>query len=233
MSAVAQGLFLRISLRKGPWIRAEQVRYDDVPDATEAIEQARSAALLDVLSPGGPYPAASLSDLDAIVACVPVRLLDMAWRGLPAGAADPAARRGRPWKNRAGLEECLRGAARRHGAPAVLGAVLAETGPVLAVPGTVLTVLARLQRLFFLAEGQSIGQFMAARAGGARYPQYTIRRTRPVWGSRGELLDYERAVANAGALLDALEVICVCTRVCACAGKGERGSRVRQRRGWL
>ena len=64
----------------------------------------------------------------------------------------------------------------------------------------------RLERLFFLDEGQGLGQFAAAGAGGLRYPQYTVAAASPVFAARADLLAYEAALGHARRLTDALEV---------------------------
>jgi hypothetical protein len=64
----------------------------------------------------------------------------------------------------------------------------------------------RLQRLFFLHEGQDMSRFLVADLGILRYPCYPVHRTRAVWPTRGALLAYEAALAHAEALDATLEV---------------------------
>lgn len=64
----------------------------------------------------------------------------------------------------------------------------------------------RLQRLFFLNEGQDLSRFLVADLGIMRYPSYTVRCSRPVWADRCSLLTYEAALSHAEALDAALEV---------------------------
>ena len=73
----------------------------------------------------------------------------------------------------------------------------------------------RLQRLFFLNEGQGLWEFLGSELGAVCYPPYTVTATRPAFRTRRQLLDYEAALAHADALTTAVMVGCagVCVRV--------------------
>ena len=64
----------------------------------------------------------------------------------------------------------------------------------------------RLQRLFFLNEGQGLSHFLTLDLGFLKYPAFKVDRTRRVFASRGKLLEYEKALTEAAVLDDALEV---------------------------
>jgi hypothetical protein len=56
-------------------------------------------------------------------------------------------------------------------------------------------------------------RFLAVQRGAVSYPSYPIQRTRPIFSSRQQLLDYEGALGLAARVDAALEVRCmVCTR---------------------
>lgn len=67
--------------------------------------------------------------------------------------------------------------------------------------------MARVQRLFFLNEGQGLSNFLTLDLGFLKYPSFKVKRTRQVFPSRAKLLEYENALVEAAALDDALEVI--------------------------
>ena len=82
----------------------------------------------------------------------------------------------------------------------------AAVGPCLQLAGAATALVRRLQRLFFLNEAHSLSNFLAADLGVARYPAFTITRTRSVFGSRADLEAYEAALQQAAELDDCLEV---------------------------
>lgn len=88
---------------------------------------------------------------------------------------------------------------------AVFQELLFSSGPLARIPGSICTVLDRIQRLFFLNEGLSLGQFLATDVGAVRYPSYTLTRTHPVFPTRDHLLRYEIALHQAEVLSAALE----------------------------
>ncbi|PRW59254.1 fanconi-associated nuclease 1-like protein isoform X1 [Chlorella sorokiniana] len=109
---------------------------------------------------------------------------------------------GMPARNRQQLLEALE----RGAAPAQLAAwLLQAAGPVLQLAEPACEAVGRLQRSFFLNEGQSLSQFLASDMGALQYPQYQVHRSHRAFGSRQELLDYEAALRHAGQLTDALE----------------------------
>ena len=78
-------------------------------------------------------------------------------------------------------------------------------GTVLCMRKSSSVVMARLQRLFFLNEGQTLSHFLAKDCGAVRYPAYKINRTCAVFLDRKQLLDYERALDEAEKMTLALE----------------------------
>ena len=87
----------------------------------------------------------------------------------------------------------------------------AAIGPCLQLAGAATDLVRRLQRLFFLNEAHSLSNFLAADLGMARYPAFTITRTRSVFDSRADLDAYEAALQQAAVLDDCLEVGLGCT----------------------
>ncbi len=65
----------------------------------------------------------------------------------------------------------------------------------------------RVQRLFFLNEAQNLCSFLIADLGVAKYPSYAVTRSRSVFTTRQDLLDYEQALQHAAELDNALEVM--------------------------
>lgn len=53
-------------------------------------------------------------------------------------------------------------------------------------------------------------RFVAVERGAMSYPSFTLQRTRPVFSSRRQVLQYEQALALAGRVDAALEV-CLCS----------------------
>ncbi|KAH7623249.1 hypothetical protein Ndes2526B_g01671 [Nannochloris sp. 'desiccata'] len=88
---------------------------------------------------------------------------------------------------------------------AVLRELLSTTGPVLKILSPSYTALQRLQRLFFLNEGHSLGQFLATDAGVVKYPSYPLTRQSPAFPTRDHFLRYEIALQQAETLTTALE----------------------------
>ena len=84
--------------------------------------------------------------------------------------------------------------------------VLTTTGPCIRLEQPLCSFINRVQRLFFLNEAQNLSSFLIADLGVAKYPSYTVRRSRSVFTSRQHLLDYEKALEHAAELDNALEV---------------------------
>lgn len=85
-------------------------------------------------------------------------------------------------------------------------ALLALAGPCLRLAPEADCVVRRVQRLFFLNEGQDLSRFLVANLGIVRYPAYAVSRVRPAFADRAALLAYEAALGHAAALDEALEV---------------------------
>lgn len=64
----------------------------------------------------------------------------------------------------------------------------------------------RIQRLFFLNEGHSLGTWEAVESGHIRYPSYVITREQEVFPDRKLFLDYERSLFAAERLVHAIQV---------------------------
>lgn len=122
-------------------------------------------------------------------------------------ASGPAAGNGGNLKNRAQLLAAFEAhAAISHAAAAMLaGWLLEASGPVVRLAAASCEAVTRLQRLFFLNEGQSLSQFLVSDLGALQYPQYQVHRSCSAFRSRRELLEYEEALGHAGALSEALE----------------------------
>ena len=90
--------------------------------------------------------------------------------------------------------------------PEVLPAMLKMTGPCMRLSLTSCDAITRLQRLFFLNEGQGLSHFLGQDLGFMRYPSFKVERTQPVFRDRSCLLAYERALQLAAAVDAALEV---------------------------
>jgi Fanconi-associated nuclease 1 len=78
-------------------------------------------------------------------------------------------------------------------------------GTVFKISTSYLLAFHRIQRLFFLNEGHSLGRFHAVDAGLVRYPTFTITREREVFKNRDHYLEYEDALIDAHALIEAIE----------------------------
>ena len=179
----AQCLFLRLSQRKGPCFRLGALSYKEVPDTAEAAAQLAAAGLAVLLgdsgaaaaaaasraaSPGPGSPAAAaaagaaadwrqLADLLTVpdlAALLSARRFQLASGAAVAGATP---------RGRAQLLEALERHAARSAAAAreLVSWLLAAAGPVLTLAGGACEAVGRLQRLFFLSEGQSLSQVRA------------------------------------------------------------------------
>ncbi|KAL3146511.1 hypothetical protein ABBQ32_000762 [Trebouxia sp. C0010 RCD-2024] len=83
--------------------------------------------------------------------------------------------------------------------------ILMATGPCIKLRQLLCSLINRLQRLFFLNEAQNLSSFLIADLGVAKYPSYTVTRSRSVFTCRQDLLDYEAALQHAAELDNALE----------------------------
>ena len=84
--------------------------------------------------------------------------------------------------------------------------VLIATGPCVKLQQPLCSLINRVQRLFFLNEAQNLSSFLIADLGVAKYPSYTVTRSRSVFTCRQDLMDYEQALEHAAELDNALEV---------------------------
>ena len=89
---------------------------------------------------------------------------------------------------------------------AVKQTVLQSTGSCIQLQASMCKFVQRVQRLFFLNEAQSLSNFLVADLGVAKYPKYTVTRSRSVFTTRQDLSDYEEALRHAAELDNALEV---------------------------
>lgn len=88
--------------------------------------------------------------------------------------------------------------------------ILDLVGPCIKLTEPPCGVVRRVQRLFFLNEAQTLSSFLAADLGVAKYPSYRVSRSRSVFTTRQDLLNYEQALLHAAELDNALEVSSVC-----------------------
>ena len=193
-----QCLFLRLFQRKGPLFRLASLAYKEVPDATAAAAQLAAAGLAVVTAPpeasgsssspaaggggaGGSGNGASSSgggevaiewhqladlltvpELTAVLAARRFQLAGAATAGLFRGGGGGGTG---ALRNRQQLLEALeRGAA----PPQLVPWLLQATGPVLQLAAPACEAMERLQRLFFLNEGQSLSQVHTGIEGGRR-----------------------------------------------------------------
>lgn len=84
--------------------------------------------------------------------------------------------------------------------------VLDVIGPRIQLSEPPCAVVRRVQRLFFLNEAQNLSSFLVADLGVAKYPSYKVSRSRSVFTTRQDLLEYEQALLHAAELDNALEV---------------------------
>ena len=85
-------------------------------------------------------------------------------------------------------------------------AISKMTGPCIRLCSSSYEAIKRLQRLFFLNEGQGLSHFLVQDLGFLRYPSYKIERTQAVFETRDALLEYEGALRLAATVDEALEV---------------------------
>ncbi|DBA85769.1 hypothetical protein WJX77_002675 [Trebouxia sp. C0004] len=83
--------------------------------------------------------------------------------------------------------------------------VLTSTGPCIKLELPMCSFINRVQRLFFLNEAQNLSSFLIADLGVAKYPSYAVTRSRSIFTTRQDLLDYEQALQHAAELDNALE----------------------------
>lgn len=88
----------------------------------------------------------------------------------------------------------------------VLQAILSLLGSCARLTEDACSTVKRVERLFFLNEGQGLSNFLTQDLYFISYPNYKVWRTRGVFPTRAALLAYETALSEAKALDDALEV---------------------------
>ncbi|KAI3439047.1 hypothetical protein D9Q98_001457 [Chlorella vulgaris] len=226
----ASCLFLRLFQRKGPLFAVASLSYKEVPVAAEAARQLAEAGLAVTVAAAGArnssegdgsdggagghalaeaFGSASWSELAELLTVPELAALLAAHkiRATSTSAAAPGAAAGGGPKNRQQLLAALAAHATHSAAvEAQLAAwLLAATGPVVQLAGGACQAVARLLRLFFLNEGQSLSQFLATDLGIVRYPQYQQQRSGAAFASRQELLNYEAALDHAAQLAEAHE----------------------------
>ena len=89
----------------------------------------------------------------------------------------------------------------------ILQSILSLLGPCARLTPAACKTVQRVQRLFFLNEGQGLSNFLTLDLGFLKYPSFRVNRSRRVFPNRAKLLEYESALKEAAALDDALEVI--------------------------
>lgn len=89
---------------------------------------------------------------------------------------------------------------------ATLKVILNVAGDIFEVSKEYRQSFHRIQRLFFLNEGHSLGTWEAVESGHIRYPSYAITREQEVFPNRKLFLDYERSLFAAERLVHAIQV---------------------------
>lgn len=226
-STPAQCLFLRLSQRKGPLFRISSLNYTEVLDPLDAAVELQNLGLVSLSSssPIGIRTSAEVQwsevaevlpvpELQAVLSRLMVLKNDnngdttyaSASKKLKiqnisaAGLLSPA-----PTSRAAVLAALLRRAEAPTSRAAVLRELLSTSGPVLKILSSSYKALERFQRLFFLNEGHSLGQFLATGAGVVKYPSYPLTRQSPAFPTRDHFLRYEIALQQAETLTAALE----------------------------
>ena len=193
LSFEAQVLLVRLFMRKGPWFRVQQLAYAEIPRPPQAVLELAEAGMLQQWTPD------AADDADALAGLAVVPELQALHDKLYAQRFVPLRRRK---LCRADLLAAIKSMAGARELPALLHELL---GPLVRVGAATSTIVARLLRVHFLREGQSLGHIQAVGCGSLRYPPYTVHRQRPAWFKRSQLLQYEAALAQAARLTDALE----------------------------
>jgi fanconi-associated nuclease 1 len=206
----SQCLFLRLFLRKGSMFRLASLSsssssgggggglYTDVPEAAAAAEALSDAGLAIVAEQAGDLNrSTNTSDWRDVadVLTIPELVTAAAQLGLKLPS----------WSTmgRVAIISQLHG--QLPPGPRLCNALLSSSGPIIILNSTACTIVQRLQRLFFLNEGQDLSQFLASDLGGVKYPKYEVLRTVSVFPSRMSLLEYEDALEAAAELTEAVE----------------------------
>ncbi|GBF88189.1 fanconi-associated nuclease [Raphidocelis subcapitata] len=188
------GLALRLLLRRRVWHAVRALSFPDLADAPAAV-----AALVAARVARTEADVSRRADLAALLDALPADTLRSVLASvLP--AKHPAMGRG---GGKAALVAAMQAAAP---AQRIVTAVRAAVGPLMCMAPEVARLFERLQRLYFLSEGQDISAFVAAARGGVRWPRYPLcSAALSVWPTRSALLAYEEALARGAALEDALQ----------------------------
>lgn len=226
LSKQAQSLFLRLSLRRGFMFRLPSLSYNDVPDIDCAAHELHNSKLMLLIASKSEfiksfkeseyriYPKfepVGMYDIEDVIRLLTVpELMDILQR----------------WQNHLrgrGINSYSNVISRLKSREIVVskiieflknsdlvGTIMMEKvfevlGPILITPTGITTILNRLQRLFFLNEGQSLGNFLARDYGTVSYPKYETNRRHAVFLDRQQLLQYEEALTQAEKLTLALE----------------------------
>ncbi|EFJ44381.1 hypothetical protein VOLCADRAFT_95362 [Volvox carteri f. nagariensis] len=187
----AQCLFLRLLLRRGPWFTLRGITYLECGDVAVAAEALVAAELAVRPQPEDwPQVAELLPVAERVqrpTGCRMRMVVQAPVTPVPAsaGAMAPLA----------------------VAADCAAEVVEAMVGPCIRLSPPSLELLARMQRLYFLAEGPAadLGRFLATERGVIRYPTYTINRSSSAFTCRQQLLEYEQALDHAAQLESCLE----------------------------
>lgn len=182
-------LLLRLFLRKGPLFRVAQLLYPEIPDPMPpALELVRCGALRACSSEEGADGLLSLATVPELQT-IHDRLVAKRFVVL--------------WQKRMRRHELLASLRKLADASELWELLREQLGPVIAVSRSTEIILTRLQRMYFLTEGHTLGHLQARNL---PYPVYQVDRKRPAWFKRRDLLRYEAALEHAARLMDALEL---------------------------
>jgi len=233
-SMPAQCLFLRLSQRAGPLFRINSLKYTEVPDPLSAAVELQNLGLVCLSCSSSRNCTATEAEVhwSEVADVLPVPELQAVLSRLM--VVNPHNNRGNshastskkfqkekekgssknsaagflspvPTSRAAVLAALLRRAEAPTSRAAVLRELLSTSGPVLKILSSSYKALERFQRLFFLNEGHSLGQFLATDAGVVKYPNYSLTRQSPAFPTRDHFLRYETALQQAETLTLALE----------------------------
>lgn len=155
----AQCLFVRLFQRQGPWFRLGALCYPDVPsvrDAAAALAAASVAALVEPGAHAAPHcrPRGALPGPGDLAGVLALPELGAALRVAKGGCGAPAGAP-RPQVLAAIAHQASQGAAVQE---RLLAALMDAAGPLVRLEERACETVGRIQRLFFLNEGQTLSQ---------------------------------------------------------------------------
>ncbi|KAK9865184.1 hypothetical protein WJX84_006907 [Apatococcus fuscideae] len=193
LPAPAQALFLRLFQRRGPWFQARTFSYSEVEDAAAAVQQLVEAGLARTDANADTEARSQIAET--------IKSLEMQILVAKLGLLPPGAKS----RSKGQLAELLLPRLLDPDCNEAWAAVLEMTGPCVALDPGACEVVRRINRLFFLNEGQGLSHVQVADMGILKYPPYKVWRTRPAFQDRAALDAYELALRHAARLDHALE----------------------------